>query len=107
MLIDATGSVVASKSIDAEVASAGEHASPITSVTVSPGLYWVGILQNASTPAKLYRASNVNGTLANMGISSAATKRFITNGSGLTSVPATITPSSNATSQYTILAGIG
>jgi hypothetical protein len=106
LLIDAAGTVVASASIDTSVASAGAYATTISATTVSPGMYWVGILQNATTPAKLYRASNGNGTLVNLGISDPALKRFVTNGTGLTSVPTAITPSSNATSQYALLAGI-
>ena len=109
MLINASGTVVASASIDSAVAAAGTQATKLSSaVTVTPGLYWVGILQNAATsPAKLYRSSNVNGTIINMGISNAAVKRFVTNGTGLTSAPSSITPSSNSTSQYALLVGIG
>jgi hypothetical protein len=107
MLINAAGTTVASASIDTAVGNAGEQATTINATQVSPGLYWVGILQNATTPAKLYRSSNVDGTIINMGISNAAMKRFVTFGSGHTTAPASITPSSNATSQYALLVGIG
>lgn len=106
MLINAAGTVLASVSIDTNVAGTGGQTSTISSTAVTPGLYWVGILQNATTPAKLYRASNANGTVANLGPNAAATKRFATNGSGLIAAPVSITPSSNVTSALAITVGI-
>lgn len=107
MLISSAGTVLASVSIDSNVATTSGQTSTITSTTLTPGWYWVGILQNATTPAKLYRASNVNGTVVNLGPNTAATKRFATAGSGLTAVPASITPSSNSTSMLAITVGVG
>jgi hypothetical protein len=60
------------------------------------GFYWVALLSNesAGTPAAFGRAGNLSSTLQNAGLS-AATLRWCTNGTG-TSLPSTITPSSNS-----------
>lgn len=61
------------------------------------GLYWVAILLNAtSTQAALLRMGNANFTMFN-GEQATAAQRFTSNGTGLTALPSTITPSGNST----------
>lgn len=97
-LFDSTGAVKASLGIDAALTgTTGAQTSTISSTALTPGFYWAGIVQNATTPAKLWRSSNsLNvGTLLNWGISAAASRPCASNGTGITAVGA-ITPSSNA-----------
>lgn len=59
------------------------------------GFYWLAILFNAATAATVMRGGTSGSpSFADMG-NTAATDRFAANGTGLTSLPATITPSSN------------
>lgn len=61
---------------------------------VGAGFYWVAVLGNASTAAKL--TASINGAAnANVGLSAAA-YRFCVNGTSQTSLPSTVTPSSNS-----------
>jgi len=109
----ATGLVVASVDVTtALLAAAGAQTSTI-SATALYGGYWVGLVQNGTTPtpAKLWRSANSlnNGTLANLGIATAALKTCAMNGSGLTTLQTGITTSANtsASPAYTHLYGIG
>ncbi|MFD9632830.1 hypothetical protein [Streptomyces violascens] len=72
---------------------------------VGAGFYWVALLGNASTAAKL--TASVNGAAnGNVGLS-AAGFRFCVNGTSQTSLPASITPSSNtATGAQTFWVGV-
>lgn len=68
---------------------------------LSAGFYWIAILANGVTGLK-FNASNGNnlsGALVN-GTLSAATGRWVTNGTG-TTLPSSITPASNSFSQLT------
>lgn len=76
-----------------------------TPQNVGTGFYWVALLGNAATAAKL--TASVNGAAnANVGLS-AAGFRFCVNGTSQTSLPASITPSSNtATGAQTFWVGV-
>lgn len=111
VVFDSTGAVKVSLGIDAVLTgAAGAQTSTISSTALTPGFYWLGIVQNATVPARLWRSPNSlnNGTLLNWGISAAASKPCASNGSGVTAVGA-ITPSSNATASpaYCYAFGIG
>lgn len=67
-----------------------------------PGYYWVAFLSNGTTPPQFGRLNNFNGTITNAGLAPAA-YRAATNTSG-TSLPGTITPSSNASQQLVLWA---
>lgn len=100
-LYDSTGTrvaVTAAGAIDTALASSGI----LTQAVVTPyaagaGVYWVAFVNNAATAATLARASGSSLTIANGG-ASAANLRFAVNGTTQTSLPASITPSSNTTS---------
>jgi hypothetical protein len=74
----------------------GAKTMPLASpyVNAPPGVYYVAILSNGTTPPT-FRASAPNGTLANAGLSGASL-RFCTNGTG-TTLPGSLTLSSNST----------
>lgn len=65
------------------------------SFTAPAGNYWIAFLNNAATPVAVARNSGLNLGIANGG-AAASTYRFCVNGTGLTSLPATITPASNS-----------
>jgi hypothetical protein len=66
------------------------------SLSLQPGLYWIGVLTNASTTAvSLASASpNLAAQVAN-GQATAANARHATNGAALTALPTSITPANN------------
>lgn len=109
-LYNAAGTLLASLDITASMTSTGLITSTISSTSLTPGLYWVGVIQNAATPARLYRGSSVNNaSMLNIG-TTAATKRVAANGTGITTTPpASITPGSNTNPSpaYPILFGVG
>lgn len=101
-LYDSTGTLLASANVDAAISSAGLKATTIASQLLAAGsFYWVGILINASGAPTLTRGSGWTGVeaAANIGYT-AATFRFATNGSSLTTIPASITPASNVGTDF-------
>lgn len=105
-LYSAAGSRLASVGVDARVTSTGLFTETI-SVSVTPGLYWVGFMFNAGTMPQVYRGQDLNATLMNSGAAT-STLRFCTNGTGLTTaLPSSITPSSNSAAQFSYWAAIG
>lgn len=96
-LYNAAGTRLASVGVDARVTTTGPFPETI-SVALTPGMYWVAFLINASTMPRLYCGGDLSGALLNWN-ESAATLSFATNGTALTALPATITPSSNAVAQ--------
>lgn len=96
-IYDSTGLRVASTAagaLDAGTTSLGLLPQALSApVTLRPGRYWVAVLLNAATPAQIARATAFQ-TLPNAGTSTAG-MRFAVNGTGLTSLPASITPASN------------
>lgn len=63
------------------------------------GVYWIAFVANAAAAPQFARASAVasGGSTSNAGLT-AATARYVTNGTGATTLPGSITPSSNVTS---------
>jgi hypothetical protein len=111
-LFNSAGTLLASVNVDARMTGAGGTAvftETISSTALTPGLYWVGILLNwtsAGTAPALLRSSNVSGTLINAGLTSAATKRFVTNGTSQTTLT-NRTPSSNSAASFAVWTAIG
>lgn len=97
-LYDSSGTrqaVTAAGTVDALTTSTGPlSANVVTPYTAPAGKYWMALLLNAATPAQVARASGFSSTPnANL---SGATLRWAVNGTGLTSLPATIVPGSNS-----------
>lgn len=96
-LYDSTGVLLASANVDASFSSATLKTTPIASTALAAGTFcWVGLLFNASVTPTLTRASGWTGvdTAANLGLPASA-YRFAKNGSGRTTLPSPLVPSSN------------
>lgn len=101
-LYDSSGTLLASTNVDDDITSADliETAIDATNVTAG-GMYWVGMVFNASTMPTIARGAGLSNTSAaiNVGLT-AASYRFATNGTSQTSLPASITPSSNTATTF-------
>ena len=98
-LYSAAGTLLASAGADGTVTGTGLQAVSIAATALTAGLCWVGLLFNATSLPQLYRGGVLNSTLVNAGVTgSVASARFATNGTGLTALPASITPGSNVLS---------
>lgn len=106
-LYNAAGTLLASAGVDASVTATGPVTTTIASTALTPGLYWVAFVFNATTMPQIYRGQDLNATLMNVGINTAASYRFATNGTLQTTLPASITPSANAVAQFCYWAAIG
>lgn len=98
-IYNSSGTLVASVGVDAQVTSANTPVNVALSASYTPtqpGFVWVGLLFNAATPPSLYRTNGATTAGNNAGILSASLYRFATNGTGQTTLPASITPGSNA-----------
>jgi hypothetical protein len=104
-LYSSAGTQLASVGVDARVTTTGAFSETI-SAALTPGQYWVAFLFNASAMPQIYRAGFLNGGLVNFNLS-ASTYRFATNGTSLTALPGSITPSSNSAAMYTYWAALG
>jgi hypothetical protein len=94
-LYDSTGTLLTSVGVDSDTSSTGLKTATIN-VPVTPGTYWAGFLFNAATAPQLPRCAGTGGTasLINVGLAG-ANQLYATNGTGRTSMPATITMGSN------------
>jgi hypothetical protein len=87
--------VTAAGALDAPSATSGFKSVALTAPYVAvAGWYWVALLLNAATPATVQRANN-NLNSSQPGLSG-ATARYARNGTGATSLPASIVPASNS-----------
>lgn len=101
-LYNSAGTLLASVNVDTGFASATLKTSTITSTALTAGSFvWVAMLFNASVTPTVTRGSGWTGvdTAANIGLT-AATYRFAKNGTALTTLPSTITPSSNVGTDF-------
>ncbi|WP_371591257.1 hypothetical protein [Streptomyces sp. NBC_00470] len=94
-LYSSAGTRLATTNVDASVAGSGAQSTAITAQSLAADSFvWVAFVFNAGTPPTLVRGSSFEST-PNIGLT-AATLRSAVNGSG-TSLPASITPGSNST----------
>jgi hypothetical protein len=101
-LYSSAGTLLTSAGIDTPIASAGLMTVTVPAAAVAAGqMYWAAVLGNAATAALLARGNSLNGadTTVNANLS-AATYRFAQNGSARTTIPASITPSSNIVNSF-------
>jgi hypothetical protein len=91
--------------VTAKVTSATLQTDTI-SQAVTPGLYWIGMVFNAATPPQPFRAGGLDSSLLNVGLT-ASTARYATNGTAQTTLPSSITPSSNTNNSIAWWAGLG
>jgi hypothetical protein len=96
-LYSSAGQLLASAAIDAAVTTSGLHSFAWSSAAVlQPGMYWIGVLFNASTMPQLYRSSSTLLAAMNANLGPTAYRACIAmNGGGYSTLPSSITPSSN------------
>ena len=99
--------VTAAGAIDTGLTSLGILLANFTgSYTAPAGFYWIAVVANATTPPQLARSIGSLST-ANFGLTT-STLRFAANGTGQTSLPASITPASNTTTNaFTFWGAVG
>lgn len=73
--------------------------------TLAAGFYYVAFLSNGTTPPSFMRANGGSGSAVNYGLSASAF-RFATNATGQTTLPSSLTLSSNATSAFAFWVGL-
>lgn len=96
-LFSSSGTVVASAAIDSVITGTGlQTVSWSSSALLTPGLYWVGFVANATGMPQLERTSNAFATAANGNVPASAF-RTCSNGTNVTALSA-VTPSSNSQS---------
>lgn len=98
-LYDSGGNLLTSVGVDSDTSTTGLKTETI-SVTLTPGTYWVAFLFNAVTTApQLPRCAGAGGStsLINVGLTGASLL-YANNGTGRTTLPATLTMSSNVAS---------
>lgn len=91
-LYDSSGNRLAQTGVDAVVTTTGAKQTAL-SASLSPGFVWAALLFNATTGPMVGAGSNFQ-SIPNIGLA-AAGLRWAVNGTGRTSLPATITPASN------------
>jgi hypothetical protein len=104
-LYNSAGTRLATVDVTAKATSATLQTDTI-SQAVTPGLYWIGMVFNAATPPQPFRAGGLDSSLLNVGLT-ASTARYATNGTAQTTLPSSITPSSNTNNSIAWWAGLG
>ena len=101
-LYDSAGTLLASAGVDTSFSSATLKTTTVPATALTAGSFcWVALLFNASVTPTLTRASGWTGVdaAANLGLSAAA-YRFAVNGTGRTTLPASIIPGSNVGTDF-------
>lgn len=96
-LYDSAGNRLQQTGVDSSVASTGTKTTTIPATSLTTGaFYWAAFLFNATSPPTLARSNAVTSasSMINIGLATTAL-RFATNGTGRTTLPATITLASN------------
>lgn len=104
-LYNSAGTLLTSVGVDARVTVANGFFTETISQAVTPGLYWVAWVFNATTTPSVLRGPNINASLLNFNLA-ASSYAFATNATTQTSLPSTITPGSNVASSISFWAAI-
>lgn len=101
-LYDSSGTLLAAATVDGDISSAGLKTTVIAPQSLTAGaFYWVGLLFNAAVLPALTRGSGWTGVEAAANVGQvAATLQYATNGTGRTVMPSSITPASNAGTDF-------
>lgn len=80
--------------VDSDISTTGYKTASLGSLSLGAGMYWAAMLFNGTTPPGMPRTSGLSGapTLINAG-TTGANLRFATGGTGLSTLPSSITPS--------------
>ena len=105
-LYSSAGTRLAVTNVDASISSSGSKATAITAQALTAGTFvWAGFLFNAGTAPTLLRGSTFS-TSPSVNLTASA-GRAVVAGTGLTALPASITPASNSfTNNATFWAGL-
>lgn len=103
-LYNVSGTRLANVGIDARITTTGLFSETI-SAAVTPGLYWVAWVINASTMPQPYRHQALNTTLVTFN-QGTAQYRCASNATGQTSLPSSITVSSNVGNSFPMFAAL-
>lgn len=93
-LYNSSGTLLGSADISSIITTNNVLRSVTLAVAVTPGLYWVGIVVNASTMPTLCRPNAVTAAQLNANLSVSAA-RYAVNGTAQATLPASVTPASN------------
>jgi hypothetical protein len=104
-LYSASGTRLASVGVDARVTTTGAFTETI-SVAVTPGLYWVAFLFNATGMPQVARHDALFAGLINLG-ETTTSFRCATNATVQTSLPSSITIGSNTSNVHPLFAALG
>jgi hypothetical protein len=105
-LYNSSGTRLVTAAVESVAGTTGLNATTISSTALTPGLYWVGLVFNGSSAGTHYRAASLTSSVLNIGVT-AASFQFATNGTTQTSLPSTITPSSNVGGATAFFVAIG
>lgn len=96
-LVDSTGAVLSTANLDSVITtgSTARTATLTAAQTVSAGTYWVAIVCNAATAPTLIRTNGLTTGTNNANLTGAS-NRYATSLTGQTTLPASLTLSSNA-----------
>lgn len=104
-LYDSSGvrqAVTAAGAIDAGLATTGALTGAVTPFAAPAGKYWIAFVFNATGAPQVARSTSFSAPNYNL---TASTFRYATNGTSQTSLPASITPASNSTSNVIVYWG--
>lgn len=96
-IYNSSGARLGSTDISSIITTSNVVRSPALSVALTPGMYWVAIVVNATTMPQLCRPNAVTAGQLNLNLT-ASTARYAVNGTAAATLPSSITPSSNDTS---------
>lgn len=107
-LYSAAGTLLTATNVDSSISASGLKTTTITGQALAVGApVWVGLVFNATTPPTLARGTTMStGSLTNVGLA-AAGYRFATNGTAANTLPASITPGTNAFAPFALWAALG
>lgn len=105
-LYNSSGTRLVTAAVESVAGTTGLNSTTISSTALTPGLYWVGLVFNGSSAGTHYRAGSLTSSVFNIGVT-AANFQFATNGTTQTSLPSSITPSSNTGGAIAFFVAIG
>lgn len=94
-LYDPSGNLLGSLGIDSDITSIGRKTAAVGTINLSAGFVYASLIFNAATPPQVPRCGGSGGATMINGSLTGANLLFATNGTGKTSMPSSITMSSN------------
>ncbi|MFJ2630843.1 hypothetical protein ACIO6U_02615 [Streptomyces sp. NPDC087422] len=98
-LLDASGTLLGSAGIDADITSLGRKTATIGTLNLVAATYYASLIFNAATAPQVPRCGGQGGPTMLNGALTGANLLYATNGTGKTAMPSSITMSSNVGGQ--------